>query len=135
MALSIKELIEKNRNAHKQHFYIESVYLSYNLIGKILRQALTEERIKPVKTKAKLTDYIKTAKALYNKSPVFTKKIKRSVLKSVNDFNSEFKTVNKELKYQYPELKLKAASQKGINTLVLLHTSLIKLKSDYNQNL
>ena len=130
MALSIKELIEKNRNAHKQHFYIESVYLSYNLIGKVLRQALNEENIKPSKPKPKLTDYIKTVKDQYAKSPVFTKKIKRSVLKSVSDFNSDFKTVNKELKCQYPELKLKATSQKGINALVLLHTSLIKLKSN-----
>lgn len=133
MALSIKQLIEKNRNAHKQHFYIESVYLSYNLIGKVLRQALTEENIELGNGKAKLADYLKAAKAQYTKTPAFTKKLKRSVLKSINDFNSDFKTVNKELKYQYPELKLKTTSQKGINTLILLHTSLIKLKSN-NKN-
>lgn len=132
MALSIKELIQKNKNAHKQHFYIESVYLSYNLIGKVLRQALSEEKVANEVAKAKLSEYIKAAKAHYVKSPMFTKKIKKSVLKTISDFNNDFKTVNKELKYQYPELKLKVASQKGINALVLLHTSLVKLKSNKN---
>jgi hypothetical protein len=130
MALTIKELILKNKNAHKQHFYIESVYLSYNLIGKVLRQALIEEKIFNAKSKAKLNEYIKTVKDQYGKSPNFQRKIKRSVLKTVSEFNTDFKTVNKELKYQYPELKLKHASQKGINALVLLHTSLVKLKSN-----
>jgi hypothetical protein len=130
MALSIKELIQKNKTAHKQHFYIESVYLSYNLIGKVLRQALIEEKILNAKSKAKLNEYIKTAKAQYEASPNFQRKIKRSVLKTVSEFNMDFKIVNKELKYQYPELKLKHTSQKGINALVLLHTSLVKLKSN-----
>ncbi len=130
MALSIKDLIQKNRNAHKQHFYIESVYLSYNLIGKVLRQTLTEEKIVLSKGKAKLSEYIKAAKIHHATSPAFTRKLKKSVLKSINEFNTDFKMVNKELKYQYPEMKLKATSQKGINTLVLLHTSLIKLKSN-----
>jgi hypothetical protein len=132
MALTIKELIQKNRNAHKQHFYIESVYLSYNLIGKILRQTLIEEKILNAKTKAKLAEYIKAVKAQHAASPNFQRKIKRSVLKTVIEFNMDFKTVNKELKYQYPELKLKATSQKGINALVLLYTSLVKLKSNKN---
>ena len=132
MALSIKDLIQKNRNAHKQHFYIESVYLSYNLIGKVLRQALVEEKILAANNKAKLSQYIKSVKLHYVKSPAFSRKIKKSVLKTINDFNRDFKIVNKELKYQYPELKLKHTSQKGINALVLLHTSLVKLKSNRN---
>ena len=130
MALSIKDLIDKNRNAHKQHFYIESVYLSYNLIGKVLRQTLIEEKIKVETGKAKLSNYVKAAKSHYTVSPAFSRKLKKSVLRSINDFNMNFKTVNKELKYQYPELKLKHTSQKGINALVLLHTSLVKLKSN-----
>ena len=68
--------------------------------------------------------------AHYKSSPTFTRKLKKSILNAVSDFNNDFKMVNKELKYQYPELKLKGASQKGINALVLLHTSLIKLKSN-----
>jgi hypothetical protein len=130
MALSIKDLIEKNRNAHKQQFYIESVYLSYNLIGKVLRQTLTEEKINLNKGKAKLSDYIKAAKSHHNSSLTFNRKLKKSVLNSINDFNIDFKILNKELKYQYPEIKLKNTSQKGLNALVLLHTSLVKLKSN-----
>ncbi|HWY12764.1 MAG TPA: hypothetical protein VN026_15630 [Bacteroidia bacterium] len=130
MALSIKELIQKNRSAHKQHFYIESVYLSYNLIGKVLRQILMEEKILNKGGKAKLSAYIKTVKSHYTASPAFRRKMKKSVFKTINEFSVDFKTVNKELKYQYPELKLKATSQKGINALVLLHTSVVKLKSN-----
>lgn len=132
MALTIKNLIQKNKSAHKQHFYIESVYLSHNLIGKVLRQVLLEEKILESKGKAKLSEYIKTVKSHYNISPSFRQKLKKSVFKIVSDFNSDFKTVNKELKYQYPELKLKTTSQKGINALTLLHTSVIKLKSNRN---
>ncbi len=132
MALSIKDLIQKNKNAHKQHFYIESVYLSYNLLSKVLRQVLIEEKLSGATNKAKLSEYIKTIKAHYVASPAFNRKVKRSVFKTISDFNSDFKTVNKELKYQYPELKLKSTSQKGINALVLLHTSIIKLKSNKN---
>lgn len=132
MALTIKDLIQKNKTAHKQHFYIESVYLSYNLLGKVLRQVLLEEKVLGTKGKAKLSDYIKRVKAHYVVSPTFNRKIKKSVFKTISDFNSDFKTVNKELKYQYPEVKLKSTSQKGINALVLLHTSIIKLKSNRN---
>jgi hypothetical protein len=130
MALSIKDLIQKNRSAHKQHYYIESVYLSYNLIGKVLRQALTEEKIMNTNSKAKLSKYIEVAKVHSATSPAFSRIIKKSVLNCINDFNHDFKTINKQLKYQYPELKLKVASQKGINALVLLHTSVAKLKSN-----
>ena len=132
MALTIKDLIQKNRNAHKQHFYIESVYLSYNLLRKVLRQVLLEEKLLGAKGKAKLSEYIKIVKTHYEVSPTFSRKIKKSVFKTISDFNADFKTVNKELKYQYPELKLKHTSQKGINALVLLHTSIIKLKSNRN---
>ena len=132
MALTIKDLIQKNKTAHKQHFYIESVYLSYNLLGKVLRQVLLEEKLLGSKGKAKLSEYIKAVKTQYDVSPAFSQKIKRSVLKTISDFNNDFKIVNKELKYQYPELKLKHTSQKGINALVLLHTTIIKLKSNRN---
>lgn len=132
MALSVKELIEKNKNAHKQHFYIESVYLSYNLIGKVLRHLLSEEKLLSAKSKTKLSDYIKTIKLHHSTNPVFNKKLKKSALKTITEFNTEFKIVNKELKYQYPEIKLKEASQKGINALVLLHTTVVKLKSNKN---
>jgi hypothetical protein len=136
MALTIKDLIQKNKDAHNKHFYIESVFLSYNLIGKVLRQVLQQEKITTTKNKPKLSEYIKAVRSHYDSSPIFSKKIKRSVLKSIHDFNSDFKSLNKELKYQYPESKLKTTSQKGINALVLLHTSAVKLRSNRkNQNL
>lgn len=132
MALTIKELIQKNKIAHHQHFYIESVYLSYNLLSKVLRRFVKEEKLIRSSDRVKLADHIKVIKTHYASSPSFAKKLKRSTFKSICDFNKEFRTINKELKYSYPELKLKNASQKGIDALVLLNTSLIKLQSNKN---
>jgi len=135
MALSIKDLIHKNKTAHKQHYYIESIFLSYNLLSKALRRFVQEEKLVHSAARLKLSDYIKVIKPKYN-SPAFNKKLKKSSFKDICEFNKEFKAISKELKYQYPELKLKHASQKGINALVLLNTSLVKLQSNKNnQNL
>lgn len=132
MALTIKELIQKNRAAHKQHFYIESVYLSYNLLGKVLRQVLLEEKVLNPNSKPKLSAYMKVIRSHYNTTPSFGSRLKRSVYKTINDFTTDFKTVNKELKYRYPEVKLRSTAQKGLNALVLLHTSMVKLRSNKN---
>jgi hypothetical protein len=130
MAITIKDLLQKNKNAHKQHFYIESVYLSYNLMSKVLRRFVIEEKLTAEHPKAKLSDYIKAIRPQYENSPAFGKKLKKAAFKAICDFNSDFKSLNKELKYQYPEVKLKHASQKGINALVQLNTSIVKLKNN-----
>jgi len=130
MALTIKELFEKNKQAYKQQFYLDSVFLSYNLILKTAKQICSDEGINMGSSKLKLSDVNKHLKSHYAKSPMFTKKLKKSVFKDVCLFNDEFKALNKELKYQYPELKLKNAAKRGLDILVKLNTSLIKLKNN-----
>lgn len=130
MAITVKDLLQKNRNAYKQHHYIESAYLSYALITKVLKQIITEEKIPGSTTRLKLSETIKLIKPRYIASPLFTKKLKKSIFNSICEFNSEFKIVNKEMKYQYPEVKLKHLSKKGLDVLVNLNTTLIKLKSN-----
>lgn len=130
MALSIKELIEKNKNACKHQYYIESVYLSYGLITKALKQIISEEKISTGTTRMKLNDCIKIIKQHYSKSPVFKRKLKKNVYKNICEFNTDYKLLNKELKYQYPELKLKHTSKRGIEIMVHLNTSLIKIRSN-----
>lgn len=130
MALGIKELVEKNKSAYKQKYYIESVNLSYGLITKALKQIISEEKLNTGATRMKLSDCIKVFKEQYSKSPVFKRKLKKNVYRNICEFNSDYKSLTKELKYQYPELKLKHTSKRGIEIMVNLNTSLIKLRSN-----
>lgn len=130
MALNIKELIEKNKKAYKEQYYIESVNLSYGLITKALKQILAEEKISPGTSRMKLNDCIKIFKEQYSKSPVFKKKLKKNVYRNICEFNADYKLLNKELKYQYPELKLKHTSKRGLEIMVNLNTSLVKIRSN-----
>lgn len=45
MSLSTKELLLKNNSAYKQQYYIESIYLSYNLITRVIKQIIFEENL------------------------------------------------------------------------------------------
>lgn len=130
MALRIKELVEKNKSAYKNHYYIESVNLSYSLITKALKQIITEEKIATGTTRMKLSDCIKVFKEHYSKSPVFKRKLKKNVYKNICEFNTDYKFLNKELKYQYPELKLKHTSKRGMEIMVNLNTTLVKIRSN-----
>ncbi len=130
MALSIKELVEKNKSANKHQYYIESVNLSYGLITKALKQIITEEKIPIATTRVKLSDCIKVFKQHYAKSPTFKMKLKKAVYKNICEFNTDYKSLNKELKYNYPEVKLRHTSKRGIDIMVNLNTTLIKLRSN-----
>lgn len=130
MALSIKQLIEKNKTAYQHQYYIESVYLSYGLICKALRQLIVEEKIGVAADRMKLSEYIHLFKEHYTKSPTFKRKLKKNVYKSICTFHSDFKSLNKELKYQYSEMKLKNASKLGMEIMVHLNTTLIKIRSN-----
>lgn len=130
MSLSTKELLLKNNSAYKQQYYIESIYLSYNLITRVIKQIIFEENLASGVAKQKLSEAIRIVKPVYDQNPLFTKKFKKSVFKSICEFNEEFKTISKELKYQYPELKLKNTAKKGLDVLVKMNTALIKLKSN-----
>jgi len=130
MALQIKDLINRNKSAYKHQYYIESVSLSYTLISKVLKQIIAEEKISNQASRLKLSDCLKLIKPQYDKNPLFTKRLKKSTYKRIAEFNQEHKIIMKELKYQYPDLKLRNASKKGLDTIVLLNTSLIKIKAN-----
>ena len=48
----------------------------------------------------------------------------------VNAALDEIIAINKEIKYQYPEKKITETAQLGINCIVMLNTSLLKIKSN-----
>ena len=130
MALQIKDLITRNKLAYKNQFYIESVALSYTLISKVLKQIIAEEKLSLQATRLKLSDCLKMLKPQYDKNPLFTKRLKKSTYKRIIEFNSEYKAIMRDLKYQFPDVKLKNASKKGLDIIVLLNTTLIKNKAN-----
>jgi hypothetical protein len=127
---TIKNLIDRNKKAYENHFYIEATNLSYLLIAKALKQITKEERINILFNPAKLNDYIKALKIQYNKAPLFKKKLKKTIYRQIVEFNSEYKLVIKELKFQYPEIKILNTAKRGINIVIQLNTTLIKLKAN-----
>lgn len=130
MALSTKQLIEKNKAAYKSQFYIESIYISRALATKALRQIISDENIIVKPQKVKLGDCIKILKTQYDRSPLLNKKLKRSVYKNICAFNTDYKLLNKELKYQFPDTKLKHTAKRGIDIIVNLNTALVRLRSN-----
>src|SRR5688572_19516369 len=118
MALTIKQLIEKNKLAYKSQFYIESIYISRTLTTRALKQIISDEDIAIKQQKVKLGDCIKILKSRYQQSPLLSKKLKRSVYKDICSFNSDYKLLSKELKYQFPDTKLKHTAKRGIDIIV-----------------
>ncbi len=131
MAMTIKQLIDKNKSAFDSGFLIESVNLSYILINKALKQIVKEEQKndnpdQKIKTAALIT-FIKNA---IDTSLILKKKISKSALRDINLFISLYKQINKELRYQYSEKKIADTSRLGLNCIIVLNTSLVKIKNN-----
>jgi hypothetical protein len=127
---TIKNLITNNKKALDHQHYIEAIHLSYLLVTKALKQICKEEKIVVHNNATKLNDYIKALKTHYNKAPLFKKKLKKTIYKQIVEFNTEYKRISKELKFQFPEIKLSHAAKKGMNVIILLNTTLIKIKAN-----
>ena len=127
---TIKQLIDKNKSALERQYYIECISLSYILIVKALKQVIKEERILVKNPQPKLNNYVKILKAHFQKNPIFKKKLKKNVYRQIAAFSENHKVVMRELKYQYPEVKLKNLAKNGINIIIQLNTTLVKLKSN-----
>ena len=130
MALRTKQLIEQNKKAYRHYFYIESMHLSYSLITRALRQIISDETKVDGLHKAKLSDCIKALRKEYERNPLFKKILKKDLYKNLCEFSNECKTISRELKFQYPALKLKNASRRGLGIVASLQAVLIKLKSN-----
>jgi hypothetical protein len=129
MAIIIKQLIDKNKQAFDQHYYIESINLSYILINKALKQLVKDElNVDVMEPKIKTSNLIKHIKKELTNKPELKLKISKKVLKDLQLFVSLFKEINKELKYQFPEKKIMETAQLGINCIVILNNSLLKIK-------
>lgn len=131
MAITIKQLIDKNKAAFDNGFFIESISLSYILINKAIKQIVKEELEQDIldqriKTKA-LIDFIKNEQET---NPALKRKISKKIIKDIELFSMLYKDIIKELKFQFPEKKIAETSQLGINCIVILNTSLVKIKNN-----
>lgn len=131
MAVTIKQLIDKNKKAFDDSHFIESINLSYILLNKALKQIVKDELKQDViEQKIKTSDLIIYIKKEFAFNPALKTKLSKKVVKDIELFIDLYKSIGKELKYQYPEKKITETSQLGINCIVILNTSLIKIKNN-----
>jgi hypothetical protein len=131
MAVTIKQLIDKNKQAFDQLFYIESINLSYILINKALKQIIKDEfNQEVIEQKIKTSNLISHIKKVFDINPGLKNKLSKKALKDIILFVELYKTIAKELKYQYPEKKISDTAQLGVNCIVMLNTSLLKIKNN-----
>lgn len=131
MTTTIKQLIEKNKKAFDNGYFIESINLSYVLINKALKQIVKEElKQEVIENKIKTSNLINHIKNQLLSNPQIKTKVSKKVIKDIELFIELYKSITKELKYQYPEKKITETSQLGINCIVILNTSLLKIKNN-----
>lgn len=131
MSVTIKQLIDQNKKAFDAHFFIESLNLSYILINKAIKQIVKDE------LKHEITDVkIKTSQLIIHikkemlANPSLKTRLSKKVIKDIELFTELYKSINKELRYQFPEKKITETAQLGINCIVILNTSLLKIKNN-----
>jgi hypothetical protein len=131
MAVTIKLLIDKNKKAFDNQYFIESINLSYILINKALKQIVKDElKQELIDQKIKTSNLISHIKIELNANPGLKTKVSKKVLKDIELFIELYRAIGKELRYQYPEKKITETSQLGINCIVILNTSLLKIKNN-----
>ncbi len=131
MATTIKLLIDKNKKAFDSKFFIESLSLSYILINKALKQIVKDEfQIEVIDHKVKTTSLVSQIKKELTLNPTLRVKISKKVIKDIEMFLDLYKVINKELKFQFPEKKIEDAANLGMNCIIILNTSLVKIKNN-----
>jgi hypothetical protein len=131
MATTIKQLIDKNKKAFDDSYFIESINLSYILINKALKQIVKEELKQDIiENKIKTANLISHVKKEFLQNPFLKNKLSKKVIKDIELFIELYKSIFKELKFQYPEKKIHETSQLGINCIIILNTSLVKIKNN-----
>jgi len=131
MAVTIKQLIDKNKKAFDGNYFIESINLSYILINKALKQIVKDDlHQEHIDQKIKTSNLITHIKKEQVINPTIKTKVSKKLIKDILLFIDLYKTISKELKYQFPEKKIADTAQLGINCIIILNTSLVKIKNN-----
>ncbi|MES2567313.1 MAG: hypothetical protein V4565_10625 [Bacteroidota bacterium] len=127
----IKHIIDRNKKAFDTSYFIESLNLSYILINKAIKQIVRDDlNHQIIEPRIKTTELITHIKKEIDFNPAIKNKLSKKAIKDIELFTELYKTINKELKYQYPEKKITETAQLGINCVVILNTSLLKIKNN-----
>jgi hypothetical protein len=131
MAITIKQLIDNNKTAFDNKYFIESINLSYILLNKALKQIVKDELKQEIfDHKIKTSNLISHIKKELISNPALKSKVSKKVIKDIELFVELYKIIGKELKYQFPEKKIAETAQLGINCIIILNTSLVKIKNN-----
>lgn len=131
MAITIKYLIDQNKKAFDSNYFIESLSLSYILINKALKQIVKDEfNIELIEQKVKTNSLVSQIKKELSLNLALKTKVTKKVIKDIELFLDLYKNLHKELKYQFPEKKIEDAAKLGINCIIILNTSLVKIKNN-----
>ena len=95
------------------------IFITHSLIKKIFNLH-----------KIKTSNLINHIKKEFVSNPAVKTKISKKAIKDIELFVDLYKSIGRELKYQYPEKKITETSQLGINCIVVLNTSLVKIKNN-----
>jgi hypothetical protein len=128
--MTIKQLIDKNKKAFDNSYFIESINLSFILLNKALKQIVKDELNQEViEQRIKTSNLISRIKKEFVANPTLKTKLSKKVIKDIDFFVELYKSIGKELKYQFPEKKITETAQLGINCIIMLNTSLVKIKN------
>ena len=128
MATTIKQLLDKNKKAFDNAYYVETLSLSYILINKALKQIIKDELPQEIiDQKTKTSSLIKFIKKEIISNPTIKTKLTKKVIKDMELFITLYKAIGKELKYQYPEKKISDTAHLGINCIVILTKLVFKM--------
>lgn len=128
---TIKYLIQKNKEAFDNDYFIESISLTYILINKAVKQIVKEElQQELMDQKIKTSFLLKFIKKNHVDVPGLKTKLPKKIIKDIEHFITLYKEINQELKFQLPEKKIKDTAQLGLNCIVMLNTSLLKIKNN-----
>lgn len=128
---TIKHLIQKNKEAFDNGYFIESISLTYILINKAVKQIVKDElQQELMDQKIKTSFLLKFIKKNHLEVPGLKAKLPKKVIKDVEHFITLYKEINRELKFQLPEKKINDTAQLGLNCMVMLNNNLLKIKNN-----
>lgn len=131
MNYTIKQLIQRNKKAFDEKFFIESVSLTYILINKAIKQIVKEELQQELNDqKIKTSFLLKFIKKNHLDVPGLKTKLPKKLIKDIEHFIKLYKEINRELKFQLPDKKIHDTAQLGVNCVIMLNNSLLKIKNN-----
>jgi hypothetical protein len=80
--------------------------------------------------KIKTVDLVGQLKKELAAHPTLKSKVSKKLVKDISLFLDLYKLLHKELKFQFPEKKIQDAATLGINCIIILNTSLVKIKNN-----